>query len=274
MARQNPRPGRMTERRDRLRTRRIEELNWIEFGKIVPKKTDTVLVPVGTIEAHGVTGLGTDNQIPVSICDRVAGKVNALVAPCINYGITKTLLPYTGSVTVLPDTFERYAFEVAAGLAEAGFRRVAFVNGHGGNTDALRNVSYRLFREKRSYSVVLDWWTLCAGEITQVYGHVGGHAGTDETAMVQVDHPEDVRRADYRKDLAFTVRPGLAAMPFPGSIILYKQDEGYPDFDPAKAERLMAAVCAKVETTLLDVFARWDSIGSGTGIDRPEEPGR
>ena len=243
-----------------LRTRKLEELNWMEFRRLVPKKTDAVLVPGGTIEAHGGTGLGTDHQIPVSICDRVADKVNALIAPGVNYGITKSLLPYPGSVTVLPETFERYVSEVAIGLADAGFRRIVFMNGHGGNTEALKSVSLRLFREKETYSAVLDWWTLCADEIKQVYGHVGGHAGTDETAMAQVDHPEDVRKQDYSKDLAFTVQPGLAAVPFPGSIILYRQGEGYPDFDPAKAGKLLDAVCAKVEKTLLDVFRRWQTV--------------
>jgi creatinine amidohydrolase len=243
-----------------LRTRKLEELNWMEFKRLVPKKTDVVLLPVGTIEAHGITGLGTDNQIPLSIAERIAGPLNALIAPAVNYGITKSLLPYPGSVTVLPETFERYVFEVAASLADAGFARIIFVNGHGGNTEALKNVSLRLYREKKTYSLVVDWWTLCAEEIKQVYGHAGGHAGTDETAMVQVDHPEDVRRPDYSKDLAFTAQPGLAAVPFPGSIILYKPDEGYPDFDPAKAEELMKVVCAKVEKTLLDVFRRWQKV--------------
>jgi creatinine amidohydrolase len=243
-----------------LRTRKLEELNWMEFKRIVPRKTDTVLVPVGTIEAHGVTGLGTDNQIPASICGRIADRVNALIAPAVNYGITKTLLPYPGSVTVLPDTFERYVYEIAAGLADAGFRRIVFMNGHGGNTEALKNVSFRLFREKKAYSAAVDWWTLCAEEIKQVYGHAGGHAGTDETALVQVDHPEQVRRQDYRKEMAFLAQPGLAAMPFPGSIILYKQGEGYPDFDPAKAGKLMDAVCTKAEKTILDVFRRWQTV--------------
>jgi creatinine amidohydrolase len=255
-----------------LRTRSIGELNWMEFKSLVPKKTDAVLVPVGTIEAHGVTGLGTDNQIPESICARIATKVNALIAPTVSYGITRTLLPYPGSLAVLPETFERYVFEVAAGLADAGFRRVLFVNGHGGNTAALKSVSFRLYREKKTYSAVIEWWLLCAYEIKHVYGHVGGHAGTDETAMVQVDHPEDVREHDYSKGLAFTVRPGLAAIPFPGSIILYKQDEGYPDFDPAKASKLMAAVCTKVEKTICDVLRRWEGIGRWHGPNPKRRP--
>jgi len=243
-----------------LRTRKLEELSWMEFRRLVPIKTDAVLIPVGTIEAHGVTGLGTDNQIPSSIAERIAESVNALIAPAVNYGITKSLLPYPGSVTVQPDTFERYVCDVAIGLSDAGFQKIVFINGHGGNTEVLKNVTVRLYHEKKTYSAVVDWWTLCADEIKQVYGHVGGHAGTDETAMVQVDHPEDVRKQDYSKDLAFTVRPGLAAVPFPGSIILYKQDEGYPDFDPVKTEQLMKVVCAKVEKTLLDVFKRWSRI--------------
>ncbi|MBN2464918.1 creatininase family protein [candidate division WOR-3 bacterium] len=242
------------------RTRKLEELNWMEFKRLVPKQTDAVLLPVGTVEAHGVTGLGTDNQIPQSICARIAGNVNALIAPPVHYGITKSLLPYPGSVTVLPDTFENYVLEVAAGLSDAGFRKIVFMNGHGGNTNALKDISARLYREKKAYSMVLDWWALCAEEVKKVYGHVGGHGGTDETAMVQVDHPADVRKQDYSKDLAFMVQPGLAATPFPGSIMLYKQGEGYPDFDPAKAEQLMKVVCTKVEQTILDVFRRWSRI--------------
>jgi creatinine amidohydrolase len=248
-----------------LRTRKLEELNWMEFKRLVPKKTDAILLPVGTVEAHGVTGLGTDNQIPLSICGRIADKVKALIAPAVNYGITKSLLPYPGSLTVLPETFERYVAEVAASLADAGFKRIVFLNGHGGNTEALKNVSSRLYRDKRVYSMVIDWWTLCSEEVGKVYGHAGGHAGTDETALVQVDHPEQVRRQEYKKDLAFTVQPGLAAVPFPGSIMLYKPGEGFPDFDPAKAEQLMTAVCAKVQKTILDVFKRWKALSDSTG---------
>jgi creatinine amidohydrolase len=75
-----------------------------------------------------------------------------------------------------------------------------------------------------------------------------------------VDHPEQVRRELYRKDLAYLSQPGLVATPFPGSIILYEKGEGYPDFDPAKAQLLMDTVAKKLERTILDVFKRWDKI--------------
>ena len=49
-----------------------QELNWMEFEKLVPEKYDTAIVPVGTIEAHGVSPLGTDNLIPEEIARKYA----------------------------------------------------------------------------------------------------------------------------------------------------------------------------------------------------------
>ena len=243
-----------------FRTRKIAELNWQEFKRIVPRRTDAVLLPVGTIEAHGIISLGTDNAIPESIAQRIAEPVNALIAPTIPYGVTRSLLPYPGSLTVTPDTYDRYLFDVCCGLADAGFRRIVILNGHGGNTEALRGLSPRLYREKKVFNLAIDWWALCAEEVRQVYGHSGGHAGTDETALVMADHPEQVHRQAFKKELVFLSRPGLVATPFPGSIILYEPDQGYPDFDPKKAQRLMAAVCAQIQRTILDIFRRWQTI--------------
>jgi len=242
------------------RTRRLAELTWQEFRDVVPQATDAVLLPVGTVEAHGVTGLGTDNTIPEAIAARIAEPVNALIAPTIPYGITRSLLAYPGSTSVSPETFERYVFEVAASLADTGFRRVVFLNGHGGNTGQLKDICFRLYREKKAYSLALDWWVLCAEETRTVYGHEGGHGGTDETGMVIAATPEMVRADEYRPDLAFQAPPGTTISPYPGSIILYDSDDGLPDFDPDKAGRLLDAVCSKVEATVIEVFRRWQEI--------------
>jgi len=246
------------------RTRKLEELTWIEFKKLVPKKLDSVLLPVGTVEAHGCTALGTDNILPMAIAERIAEGVNALVAPVIPYGITRSLLAYPGSTTVTPETLERYVWEVCTSLADTGFRRIAILNGHGGNTDALKNVCFRLYREKKVFCLVLDWWVHCSEEIREAYGHEGGHAGTDENGMMLALRPDLVRKELYKADLAFLAQPGVATSPFPGSIILYEKDEGYPDFDPEKAQKVLDLVCGRVEKTVSEVFRRWKEIeGSG-----------
>jgi len=78
------------------RTREVDELNWMEFRDLVPSKINTVLIPVGTVEAHGVTHNGTDNTIPTAIARRIAPSLNALVAPTLNYGITGSLEAFAG----------------------------------------------------------------------------------------------------------------------------------------------------------------------------------
>src|SRR5262249_34227044 len=116
-------------------THRLTDLSWEQFRARVPASCDLAIVPVGTIEAHGAIPLGTDTIIPVALAARLAPKWNALVAPAVGYGVTNSLLPYPGSTTVTSATFRAYLFEATAGLADAGFRRVVILNGHGGQSD-------------------------------------------------------------------------------------------------------------------------------------------
>ena len=48
-------------------TRLLNDINWQEFGEWVPGKSETVLIPTGTIEAHGVANNGADNTAPEAL---------------------------------------------------------------------------------------------------------------------------------------------------------------------------------------------------------------
>src|SRR5437899_5879570 len=48
-------------------TREMERINWLEFREWVPAKIQTVLLPLGTLEPHGVAPNGTDILAPVAI---------------------------------------------------------------------------------------------------------------------------------------------------------------------------------------------------------------
>ncbi|MEY2485277.1 MAG: creatinine amidohydrolase, partial [Verrucomicrobiota bacterium] len=61
-------------------TREMERINWLEFAEWVPDRIDTVLLPLGTIEAHGCIPNGTDIIAPVAIAREIAGRVNAMIA--------------------------------------------------------------------------------------------------------------------------------------------------------------------------------------------------
>jgi creatinine amidohydrolase len=246
-------------------TRRIGELTWERFRDLVPRDKDLVLVPVGTIEAHGAIPLGTDTVIPEALATDLAEKLDALVAPAVAYGVTNSLLPYPGSTTVSSSTFRAYLFEAAAGLVDAGFRRVVLLNGHGGQSEEVAEVVARLWNEKRAYAAAVEWWGLAAEASASIYpGVVSGHAGVEETAMVLAVAPDtiDAKRAAAIRRAAR--RPGLRARPFPASIILDRPEsagEGAPILDPAKAKQFYAAVVAEIEKALKELFAGWREIG-------------
>src|SRR5213593_764801 len=61
-----------TAKKSAPRTRDMERINWIEFREWVPAKIDTVLLPLGTLEPHGVAPNGTDILAPVAMAREVA----------------------------------------------------------------------------------------------------------------------------------------------------------------------------------------------------------
>ena len=52
--------------------REMERINWMEFRELVPSKIDTVLLPAGTLEPHGVVNNGADITAPVGMARAIA----------------------------------------------------------------------------------------------------------------------------------------------------------------------------------------------------------
>src|SRR5437763_14975924 len=105
-----------TAKKSALRTRDMECINWIEFREWVPARINTILLPLGTLEPHGVAPNGTDILAPVAMAREIAPRVNALVAPVIPYGFTGNLDAYPGSFTVPEDVYRAYVRAVVVGL--------------------------------------------------------------------------------------------------------------------------------------------------------------
>jgi creatinine amidohydrolase len=237
-----------------------EELNWAEFEKLIPEKYDTAILPVGTIEAHGVAPLGTDNLIPMEIAKRIADDLKAVIAPPVNHGVTRTLLAYPGSTSVSPETFEKYMIELMLTIADCRFKHLIVLNGHGGNTRNLGNAIREVWQAKKIKVAMVDWWT-CADDIVEkIYGRGGGHAATDENAAIQAFRPDLIRRELYSDDMVYLQPPGFSAYPNPGTILSYKEGAGYLDFDQQKAEEYFSSIVERLKTYLLDILRRWERL--------------
>jgi len=235
-----------------------DQLNWQEYRDLVPEKVDTVILPVGTIEAHGVTNLATDIVIPAKIADRVADSINAMIAPPVYYGVTRTLYHYPGSLTVRSETFEAYMTELLYSMAEQGMKKIVVINGHGGNNNELKNAAFSTGRKFKTKLAVIHWWMMFPDLAKEVYGAEGGHAGVDETAMVLAADESLVKKELYEEKMSYRHQEGIYVYPIPGTIVVNKDGTGGPDFEPEKAKIYLDKVCERIKEFLLGIFKMWE----------------
>ncbi len=240
------------------RERRIDRINWMEFAEIVPRRINLALLPVGTIEAHGVTSLGTDNEIPTRLSEALAERLNALVAPTIPYGVTAHLGALAGGTHVAAPVFTDYVAAVIAALAHQGIQNVIVMNGHGGNTEALREATRRAHEDTGVFVAVFNWWIEMKPFVEESLGAPGGHAGVDETAAMIAIAPAQVFPDRWDPSLAFERRESMTAFPEPGSLLFYGGKRSDPKFDERAAARFWSHVVEHVGEVLEDLVARWN----------------
>ena len=248
-----------------LPSRLLDDLNWMEFKKIVPAQVKTVLVTVGTLEPHGVINNGADNLAPVKIAAAIAPDANALIAPHIPYGVTGSMAPYPGALHIPEEAFTPYLRAVLEGMVKNGFRNIVVINGHGGlQTAILTRECEQLALARRVNTLVINWWSACGHVTKEVFGEDGGHAGINETAFIQAINPKLVHKDLYSDALATpNPAPGSwSATPFPSTIGLYHAGQGYPkDFSQKKADEYFAKIVACVGTLIKDTLKKWQMAG-------------
>jgi len=245
-------------------TREMERINWMEFREWIPGKINTVLLPLGTIEPHGVTANGADIIAPVAIAKEIAPRVNAMIAPVIPYGFTGVMDAYPGSFTIPEDTYRAYVRAVLVGLAKNKFKNIILINGHGGGQTAILNaLAQEVGRETSTRILVVNWWSYCTDVTIEVFGEDGGHAAENENAFIMAIDPSLVHKERYSQDMV-TANPApgtWSAYPNPSSITLYKEGQGYPKFDLAKAKTYFAKVNDKLTKLIQEMIRKWDLAG-------------
>ena len=243
-------------------TREMNLIGWQEFAEFVPERIETVLIPTGTLEAHGVLPNGSDNLAPEAMARELAERLDAMVAPTLNYGVTGGLNGYPGGFALGADTYGALIEDILVGMVEQGFLNLVILNGHGGpQTAILTEVAARVGREHRVRTLVTNWWTVTSDITFEVFGENGGHAGNNESAYVQAIVPEHVHPERYDPDMASASIPGASPFPTPSSIILYEAGQGYPDFDPETATLYFERVNERMAEVIEETIRRWELAG-------------
>ena len=236
-------------------------LGWQEFAELVPDHIETVLIPTGTLEPHGVLPNGSDNLAPTAMAGAFAERLNALIAPPLNYGVTGSMDGFPGTFSIGETAYESFVSDIFTGLAKNGFKNLIIVNGHGGpQTAILRRAAETVGRRERVRTLVTNWWSMTSEVVFEVFGENGGHAGLNETAYIQAVVPEHVHPERYSPDMATAFPPAgsWSAYPFPSSIGLYEPGQGYPDFDAERAKTYYEKVNQGMAQQIEEIIKKWD----------------
>lgn len=237
---------------------RLAEMTWVKVEKYFAEN-DMVLIPVGSTECHGRhMPLGTDFMIPNKIAELIEKQTEILIAPTIQYGMCDYLTDFPGTISIGNELLTMLAEKIADNLWRSGARKFIFLNGHGGNKNALECVC-RTIHKRGGLAVILNWWSM-AGEFNPAWA--GGHGGGEETAAILAIDPFLVDRAEISDSAAkqfsdTIVTNGLNTVQFKGINISMPRsvrsvtDNGWfgPDH-PADAT-------AEWGTAMLSSFSNW-----------------
>jgi creatinine amidohydrolase len=165
----------------------IEDITSDKASKIIGT-IDTLVLPVGTVEAHGPhCSVASDIIVPVRMAqeiEKLAGD-RIYVAPIIPYGHTWHLQNFPGSHDIPGEVLTEYVFQVLKGFHNSWKVNYAIIlNGHGGNDHALSLAAERA-ASLGLKTIVLDWWNGPFLEaLNKIVPDMDGHGGEGETSLV------------------------------------------------------------------------------------------
>ncbi|GAB1432328.1 hypothetical protein MASR2M29_09530 [Spirochaetota bacterium] len=198
-------------------------MNTEEFRKAI-SKIDTIIIPVGSHEAHGMhCPLGTDNLIPERLCADLEGQMadEVLTMPPVNYGYTPLLAAFSGTVCLKAETLVSLYSEIGCALAAWGAKNIIFMNGHGGNI-AMLSIACDRIAEAGATAAAISWWATYSNEILKICS-TQGHAGEDETSLVlaidtSLVDPKGTKKHMKKGFVAPLAGPGLLKARFPDAM--------------------------------------------------------
>jgi len=167
-----------------------------------------IILPIGSTEQHGPTGLiGTDAICAEVIARGVGDAAEALVAPTIAVGMAQHHLGFAGSMTLRPSTLIAVLKDMVESLARHGFERFYFINGHGGNIATLAAAFSEIYATRSLGAAsnhppvkcrLKNWWqNQDVHDIAkELFGDAeGSHATPSEVSITQFANPGAIKSA-------------------------------------------------------------------------------
>jgi creatinine amidohydrolase len=174
-----------------------DELKWPDVRKL--DKAIPVVIPLGSIEQHGLhLPICTDTTQVTSIVERVAAKLEdqALFLPTLWLGSSHHHLDFPGTLSIRPTLYTQVIQDLALSILHAGFKRLFFLNGHGGNevpaAQALSELAATAELGKSALLVMSSWWAVGKPDAIQLglKTDLISHACEYETSLMLFLRPD------------------------------------------------------------------------------------
>ena len=252
------------------RSQRWSQLRSPELGERLADPGTVVLVPLGAIEQHGAhLPVDVDVHLAAAVCEAVAERApGVLLAPAVPWGFSTSHEPFSGTISLQPDTLVAVLRDVLRCVVDNGCRTTIVVNGHNGNIGPAAQVVAEMGADGDAFVGLVNYFDLTlevfrARRRTEIGGE--GHAGELETSLELHLRPERVggeRAARYVEPVA---RRGFADLTQRGALIQgFNLARDYPegvmgDPRPATAElggELFAAAAEGLTEIVTDLAAR------------------
>lgn len=121
--------------------------------KELAEKDAIVLMPMGAIEQHGPhlpvsTDLISASWVSELVAERLEAKgLPVVIAPSFVIANSLHHMHFPGSLSLEPTTFMQVLKEQCSSIASQGFRKIAIINGHGGNISPINVAIIDINRE-------------------------------------------------------------------------------------------------------------------------------
>ena len=146
---------------------------------------EVAVLPTGSTEQHGpALPLGTDFMAAEALAHSTADREDVVVLPTIPVGVSDHHRQFHGTLSTRPEIFEAYVADIVESVASHDVRRAVVVNGHGGNSDALRRAARGLRANEVAFAAPWNWWASVGDLIEELFGGFPGHADEVETSMM------------------------------------------------------------------------------------------
>jgi creatinine amidohydrolase len=211
---------------------KLIEMKWPEVEQRAPECV--AVCPVGSLEQHGHhLPLGTDSMLVSHVAEQAEARCRdwVVLLPNLWLGSSHHHLGFPGTVSVSAPLFTEMTAQVARCLVTAGFRKIVFLNGHGGNmvplNQAMHGLSYE-YRDRPDLWIThaTYWTTAQLSPKTAPLLKTGNvsHACEYETSMILHLRHDLVDMSKAKADRAEEFK----------SAYFFQQDEGPSRIDTAR----------------------------------------